>query len=63
MVRRAKSYSDFYDAMRSQLKKDLQDGHTDKGVHSTEIKTELDFADWYHSLEFELEDSNNEEYR
>ncbi|KAI9771478.1 MAG: Golgi transport complex subunit 3 [Geoglossum simile] len=63
VARRAKSYSDFYDAMRSQLKKDLEDGHIDKGVHSTEIKTELDFADWYHSLEFKLEDSNNEEYR
>ncbi|KAH0564773.1 hypothetical protein GP486_001843 [Trichoglossum hirsutum] len=63
VARRAKSYSNFYDAMKAQLKKDLKGGHVGKSVHPDEIKTELDFTDWYHGLEHELEDSSNEEYR
>ena len=63
IARRAKSYSDFYDAMKAQLKRGSEDGRNGKGSLSTEIKTELDFADWYRNFEFELEDSSNEEYR
>jgi hypothetical protein len=63
VARRAKSYSDFYDAVKAQLKKDLKGSHVGKGIHPDDIKNELDFADWYHDLEHELEDSSNEEYR
>ena len=65
-ARRAQSYSDFHYAVRavlgqeSYVKEDLVkgDGHDP----SKEVRSELDFVDWYHDLEQDLLDSSHDEY-
>ena len=67
LIRRAQSYSDFHDAVKAVLGKDAagKEKEKDKGAAKLEdvgIKSELDFADWYHDLEHELLDSSHDDY-
>ncbi|KAK3168172.1 hypothetical protein OEA41_004618 [Lepraria neglecta] len=67
LIRRAQSYSDFHDAVKAVLGKDAagKEKEKDKGaakLEDVEIKSELDFADWYHDLEHELLDSSHDDY-
>ena len=67
LIRRAQSYSDFHDAVKAVLGKDTagKEKEKDKGAAKLEdvgIKSELDFADWYHDLEHELLDSSHDDY-
>ena len=64
VARRSQSYSDFHYAVKAVL------GQEDKQVRQgstqlkdeTNIKNELDFADWYHDLEHGLLDASHDEY-
>ena len=64
LTRRSQSYSDFHYAVKAVL------GHEEKKPRrrssqlkeETEIRTELDFSDWYHGIEHELLDSSHDEY-
>ena len=67
LIRRAQSYSDFHDAVKAFLGKDGagKEEEKDKGAAKLEdvgIKSELDFADWFHDLEHELLDSSHDDY-
>ncbi|TKA71280.1 hypothetical protein B0A49_02572 [Cryomyces minteri] len=62
VARRAKSYSDFYDALRAQLKKER--GVEKQRRRSKEHpRTELDFGDGYQTVHGELLDASHEEYQ
>ncbi|KAI9725041.1 MAG: hypothetical protein M1812_000317 [Candelaria pacifica] len=62
VARRAKSYSDFYDAVRAQIKNgSLKEKITTDGVHS--MRNELEFGDWYHQVEDELLEASQDEYQ
>lgn len=64
LTRRSQSYSDFHDAVKATLgcgtgKREKRHSQLGEG---REIKTELDFVDWYHDLEHDLLDASHEEY-
>ena len=64
LTRRSQSYSDFHDAARAVLGRDAissQKRHSQLG-ETKDIKTELDFVDWYHDLEHDLLDASQDEY-
>ncbi|OCL14825.1 Sec34-domain-containing protein, partial [Glonium stellatum] len=62
VARRAKSYSDFYDVVRAHLRKER--GLERERRRSREnIKTELDFGEWYSGVSDELLDASHEEYQ
>lgn len=56
VARRAKSYGDFYDVVRAHLKKERRRSREN-------IKTELDFGEWYSGVSEELLDASHEEYQ
>jgi hypothetical protein len=62
LARRAKSYSDFYEVVRAQLKKDAKQ---DKSFlyEGKEAKTETQCALFYNDVEDELLDSSQEEFQ
>ncbi|KAI9707661.1 MAG: Golgi transport complex subunit 3 [Candelina mexicana] len=62
VARRAKSYSDFYDVVRAQIKSNIPTEKTAVGGASS-IKSELEFGDWYHQIEDELLEASQEEYQ
>lgn len=64
MARRSQSYSDFHDAARAVLGQDTKKARRGSDVveRDTEIKTELDFIDWYYNLEHGMLDASHEEY-
>lgn len=73
LKRRAQSYSDFHDAVKAVLGKDVegenQGGERVKAENQTELKpddtnlqSELDFAAWYDELEQELLDPSQDDY-
>ena len=64
MARRSQSYSDFHDAARAVLGQDTKKTRRASDVveRDTEIKTELDFIDWYYDLEHDMLDASHEEY-
>ena len=65
VARRAKSYSDFYDAARAQLKKHAKD-RDNVAVATTatnDIKTDLEFRHWYNGIEEQLLEAGNEPYQ
>ncbi|KAK0624480.1 Conserved oligomeric Golgi complex subunit 3 [Lasiodiplodia hormozganensis] len=64
VARRAKSFSDFYDVARAHIKKerDLEKQKLKKRSRD-QLKTELDFGDWYNGISDELLDASHEEYQ
>jgi len=62
VARRAKSYGDFYDVVRAHLRGER--GLEKERRRSREnIKTELDFGEWYSGVSEELLDASHEEYQ
>ncbi|KAI4269387.1 MAG: hypothetical protein L6R38_007489 [Xanthoria sp. 2 TBL-2021] len=62
LSRRAQSYSDFHDAAKTVLDRDVSP-EKGKGNGSYEdIKDDLEFMDWYDGLENDLLDASHEEY-
>ncbi|KAI9823282.1 MAG: Golgi transport complex subunit 3 [Thelocarpon impressellum] len=64
VARRAKSYSDFYDAATAQLRRDARSGKEPRTAASSakDVKTELDLRHWYKGIDRQLQDAGNEEY-
>ena len=69
MTRRAQSYSDFHDAVKAVLSRDVpfrgaakETTKDDKNTEEKNISSELDFADWYNGLEHEMLDSSHGDY-
>lgn len=66
VARRAKSYSDFYDVVRAQLKKDKDLKHDKESspIRSRDvIANDLEFVQWYTSIDDELLEASHDEYR
>ena len=64
VARRCQSYSDFHYAVKAIFSQEGR-GLLRKPPHAkdeTDIKTELDFADWYQDLEQDLLDASHDEY-
>ncbi|KAL8644031.1 MAG: hypothetical protein Q9210_007455, partial [Variospora velana] len=62
LSRRAQSYTDFHHAARTVLDKDSSSKHKKHARAHETIKDDLDFSDWYDSLEADLLDASHEEY-
>ena len=62
VARRAKSYSDFYNVVRNQVKRENRLEKSRKKSRQ-DIRTELQFADWYDARREELLDASHEEYK
>ncbi|KAF2144526.1 uncharacterized protein K452DRAFT_349625 [Aplosporella prunicola CBS 121167] len=62
VARRAKSYSDFYDVVRAHIKKE-RGLEKQKRRSREQLKTELDFAQWYNGLSDDLLDASHAEYQ
>lgn len=60
MARRAKSYSDFYTVVRAHIKKERA---LEKKKSRENLGTELEFAEWYGSVNDELLEASHEEFR
>ena len=60
LVRRAQSYTDFHHAARAVFKANAKE----EGDKSTKgIRNELEFADWYDSLENELSEASHDQFK
>ena len=62
VARRAKSYGDFYDVVRAHLRKE-RGSEKERRRSRENIKTELDFGEWYSGVSEELLDASHEEYQ
>jgi conserved oligomeric Golgi complex subunit 3 len=62
VARRAKSYSDFYDIVQAHLRKERV-LEKRKRLSRTEIKTDLEFGEWYYGVSEELLDASHEQYK
>ena len=62
LTRRAQSYSDFYDAMTAQLGKETGICKEER-YPVVDIKSELDFGTWFHTIEDDLLSVSHEEYQ
>ncbi|KAL8706647.1 MAG: hypothetical protein Q9225_007928 [Loekoesia sp. 1 TL-2023] len=62
LSRRAQSYTDFHHAVKSVLRKDTSPKPEKEGKAHELIKDDLEFSDWYHSLENDLLEASHEEY-
>jgi hypothetical protein len=60
VARRAKSYSDFYTAVRAHVKREKA---LEKKKSRENLSTELEFAEWYGGVHDELLEASHEEYR
>ncbi|KAF2084506.1 Sec34-domain-containing protein [Saccharata proteae CBS 121410] len=60
VARRAKSYSDFYDVVRAHIKKERG---LERKRSREQLKTELDFGEWYNGVHDELLDASHGEYQ
>ena len=60
LLRRAQSYTDFHYAARAVLKGNKKEKRA-KVLDG--IKNELDFADWYNSLEDELLEASHDQFK
>ncbi len=60
IARRAKSYSDFYTVVRAHLSKEKA---LERKKSHTDISNELEFAEWYGSVNEELLEASHDEYR
>jgi hypothetical protein len=66
LTRRAKSYSDFYDAARAYLEKEQKQERKQRNVlykRQGSLRTESEFAAWYSGVKSQLEDASQEEYQ
>ncbi|KAI9666353.1 MAG: Golgi transport complex subunit 3 [Bathelium mastoideum] len=62
IARRAKSYSDFYEVVRDQVKKEHRLERSRKKSRQ-DIRTELQLSDWYGGKKDALLDASHEEYK
>ncbi len=63
LSRRSQSYSDFHDAVQTVLGGSVVKAKDPNQQESSkEIRTELDFLNWYNGLEHGLVDASHEEY-
>jgi hypothetical protein len=64
VARRAKSYSNFYDVVRAQLKKEnkLEKEQENKRLKQ-QISTDVEFGAWYDGIKGDLMDASHEEYQ
>lgn len=62
LTRRAKSYSDFYDAARAYLKKERR-LERQKQRSAEHLENELDFEGWYHGVNEGLLNASQQEYQ
>ncbi|OCK81332.1 Sec34-domain-containing protein [Lepidopterella palustris CBS 459.81] len=62
VARRAKSYSDFYDVVRAHMRKE-RGLEREKRRSRENIRTELEFAEWYAGVSEELLVASHEEYQ
>ena len=75
VTRRAKSFGDFYDVVRSYMKveeeredevmslvMDLEKKPKKRKKSSKEIESEIEFYDWYNGLEDKLVQAGNDEF-
>lgn len=60
VARRAKSYSDFYTAVRAHLKKEKA---LERKKSREDISSELELVEWYGGVNEELLEASHEEYR
>lgn len=60
LIRRAQSYTDFHYAARAVLK---GTGREETGKHAKGIQNEMEFADWYDSLENELLEASHDQFK
>jgi hypothetical protein len=66
LARRAKSYSDFYDAVHTYLEKEQKQEKKQKSVlqgRQDVLRTESEFVAWYSGVKSQLEDASHEEYQ
>jgi conserved oligomeric Golgi complex subunit 3 len=63
VAKRAKSYSDFYDIVRGQMKEELRDHKQKRRQRNKHLANEVEFESWYSGLENELLDASHDEYR
>ena len=66
LARRAKSYSDFYDAAHAYLEKEQKQEKKQRNtLHTRQVglRTESEFAAWYSGVKSQLEDASHEEYQ
>jgi len=66
LARRAKSYSDFYDAASAYLEKERkQEKKRGNALHGRGggLRTESEFAAWYDGVKTQLEGASHEEYK
>jgi hypothetical protein len=64
LARRAKSYSNFYDVVRAQLKKEDQlEKEQEKRRAKQQISTDVEFGAWYSGVKEDLLDASHEEYQ
>ncbi|KAF4301391.1 Sec34-like protein [Botryosphaeria dothidea] len=64
VARRAKSFSDFYDVARAHIKKERElEKQKLKKRSRDQLRTELDFGDWYNGISDELLDASHGEYQ
>jgi hypothetical protein len=66
LARRAKSYSDFYDAVHAYLEKEQKHEKKQRNVlrrRQSGLRTESEFAAWYTGVKSQLEDASHEEYQ
>ena len=65
LTRRSQSYSDFQDAVHAVLGRGAvakERRYSQSEENKKEIKTELDFVDWYQDLEHDLLDASHGQY-
>ena len=73
LTRRAQSYSDFHDAVKAVLSRDVpfkgaakqtakDDAKYNENTEEKNISSELDFANWYNGLEHEMLNSSHDDY-
>ena len=63
LSRRAQSYSDFHYAITALLGGETSKAQSDLIPIEKDIKSDLDFSDWYDGLEDELLEASHEEYK
>jgi conserved oligomeric Golgi complex subunit 3 len=63
VAKRAKSYNDFYDIVRGQMKEELREHKQKRRQRNHYLANEVEFESWYSGLENELLDASHDEYR
>jgi hypothetical protein len=64
IARRAKSYSNFYDVVRAQLKQEYKlEKEQERKQSKLLISTDVEFGSWYASIKGDLMNASHEEYQ